>query len=243
MKYGLLFTLILALGATGCATKSFVRKSLDPLSQRVGTLEGQTGEQGQAIEELETGVSRAEERAQTADQNAEHAGQQASAAAARAEEANRAAADARRLAENGLAGLDAVGSRIDSLNDYAVVAEATVLFRLESSELTESARMQLDGLAASLLPNAPSVIEIQGFTDTTGSDTYNVGLSERRARAVARYFVSEHGVSLRQIQLLGLGSANPAEDNSTRDGRELNRRVEVKLLTADRPAVAALHQD
>ena len=243
MKYGLLFTMILALGATGCASKGFVRKSLNPISQRVDTLEGQTGEHGKAIGELETGVSRAEEHAQTADQDAERAGQQASAAQAQADKASQAAADAHSLAQKGLAGLDAVGSRIDSLNDYQVAAKATVLFPLESSELSDDARTRLDELAANMAPNAPCVIEIQGFTDTTGSRAYNLALSERRARAVARYLASEHGVPLREIRMLGFGSANPAENNSTRDGRELNRRVEVKLFVAGQPSVAALHND
>jgi OOP family OmpA-OmpF porin len=73
------------------------------------------------------------------------------------------------------------------------------------------------------------LVEIQGFTDSTGSENTNVALSQRRAENVLRYLVGK-GVPLHRISIIGLGEANPAADNTTRDGRAQNRRVEIRVL-------------
>lgn len=240
MKYGWILLMTLALGASGCATKKFVRARLDPISQRVQTLEQQNAEQAEDMDDLGTAVSRADERAITADRKAEDAAGQAQNAGSRADNAGRAAQDARSLAERGLSGLDAVGDRIDSLNDYVLTAETTVQFALESAALDETAQSQLDEVAESVTLNAPCVIEVRGFTDTSGSPAYNLALSERRANAVVRYLATKHDIPLRQIHKLGLGADSPAADNTTLDGRKTNRRVEVKVYLADENAITAL---
>lgn len=238
MKYGLVITMVLAIGASGCATKKFVRNNVDPLSQRVNTLESQNEQQASDIEELDTEVSRANERALTADQNASEAGAAAQAADTRAQQAYDSASNATSLARQGLSGLDAMGNRIDSLSDYTLVLQKSVLFNLESSQLTDDARSALDEAASAVVSDAPCVVEILGFTDTTGNAAYNLALSERRAKEVMRYLAAEHQIPLRQIQMLGLGSEDPAADNSTRAGREQNRRVEVKVYVAGEAAQA-----
>ena len=87
----------------------------------------------------------------------------------------------------------------------------------------------LRGIAGQL--RAGDFLEIQGFTDTTGDANYNLALSERRATSVQRYLVSQN-VPLFRTEIVGLGTANPVADNGTREGRERNRRVEVRLLRA-----------
>jgi OOP family OmpA-OmpF porin len=72
-------------------------------------------------------------------------------------------------------------------------------------------------------------VEIQGFTDSTGAETYNILLSQRRAETVQRYLLSK-GVPLYRISVLGLGKEDPVADNKTKQGRDQNRRVEVTLL-------------
>src|SRR5262249_31363046 len=73
------------------------------------------------------------------------------------------------------------------------------------------------------------VIEVQGFTDKTGSPGYNDQLSQRRAEAVARYLSTDYKIPVRNITMLGEGYASPVADDKTRDGRKQNRRVEVRL--------------
>ena len=75
------------------------------------------------------------------------------------------------------------------------------------------------------------VIEVTGFADSTGSTARNRALSSRRADAVIRYLVENHQIPLRRIVTpYGFGESNPVADNSSRDGRAENRRVEATLL-------------
>ena len=68
--------------------------------------------------------------------------------------------------------------------------------------------------------------EVDGYTDSIGSDAYNLKLSERRANAVRDYMVSE-GIDASRIMTKGFGKANPVADNKTKEGRAKNRRVEI----------------
>jgi OOP family OmpA-OmpF porin len=123
----------------------------------------------------------------------------------------------------------AVENRINSLNNYSVAQTVTVQFALESATLSDAAMGTLRNIAGQLQQG--DFLEIQGYTDTTGSTDYNLTLSQRRAESVQRYLVSQN-VPLFRTEIVGLGVASPVADNGTREGRERNRRVEVRLLRA-----------
>ena len=106
---------------------------------------------------------------------------------------------------------------------------ATVLFGVNRWTLTPEAKDQLAELAKQATGTDRYVIEIQGFTDKTGSASYNDVLSQHRAEEVARFLTVEYKVPVRSITMLGEGYAEPVADDHTRDGRKQNRRVEVKL--------------
>ena len=72
-------------------------------------------------------------------------------------------------------------------------------------------------------------LEISGHTDNTGRDAFNQELSEERAKACYDYLVSQ-GVSSRRLSYVGFGETKPIADNDTREGRQLNRRVEFNLI-------------
>jgi OmpA-OmpF porin, OOP family len=72
-------------------------------------------------------------------------------------------------------------------------------------------------------------IEIAGHTDNAGPESYNMSLSERRARSVVRY-LTEQGVDAKRINTLFFGESKPLESNSTSEGRRKNRRVEFKIV-------------
>ncbi|HTO88742.1 MAG TPA: OmpA family protein [Thermoanaerobaculia bacterium] len=76
-----------------------------------------------------------------------------------------------------------------------------------------------------------STIEVDGYTDSTGSDKYNMGLSERRAAAVKEYLLANGVTSKDKITSRGFGKANPIASNDTADGRFQNRRVEILILS------------
>jgi outer membrane protein OmpA-like peptidoglycan-associated protein len=86
----------------------------------------------------------------------------------------------------------------------------------------------LDEVAKVFVENPTYVIEVQGHTDNVGNYQYNVDLSEDRSQAVREYLI-QHGVSAERITAHGYGPDNPIADNSTKEGRALNRRVEFKI--------------
>jgi len=233
----LLFAFVLAV--SGCATKKYVRTQVDPVNNRVSTLDTRTQEQAQEIDELGTKISRVDERAMTAEQKAQLADQKADKARAEAAEAAEVGSNARTLAQDALNDAGALGKRIDGLHAYELASEENILFDFESGQLNDEAKRKLDELAARIPGNGPYAIEVKGFTDKTGSRDYNLALSEKRAGSVVRYLTTKHDVPLHRVYRVGLGSENPAEANDTRDGRRMNRRVEVKVYVADRPSMTA----
>ena len=73
------------------------------------------------------------------------------------------------------------------------------------------------------------MIVVAGFTDSTGSESYNQALSEKRAASVASYLKAK-GILDARFEVVGFGESSPVADNSTAEGRSLNRRVELSLL-------------
>ena len=107
-----------------------------------------------------------------------------------------------------------------------VVSMPDVLFDSGSYTLKPAARERLARISGIVLAYPDLRLEIEGHTDSVGSDAYNQGLSEKRAGSVRDYLV-DNGVSINNVIARGLGKANPVADNSTAAGRKLNRRVEM----------------
>ena len=101
-------------------------------------------------------------------------------------------------------------------------------FATDSAQISPSLRAGLDEVAASLIKYPNSLIDVMGHTDSVGREDYNLGLSERRAEAVASY-LSQRGVPRSRIQTIGYGEQYPIASNETADGRAQNRRVEIKI--------------
>ena len=107
----------------------------------------------------------------------------------------------------------------------------SVTFKVNSAMLSPDEKTKLDDIATKALNTKGYVIEVAGFTDSTGGIQKNKILSQHRADAVIQYLVENHQIPLRRIITpYGYGKLNPIADNSTREGRAQNRRVEVKLL-------------
>jgi outer membrane protein OmpA-like peptidoglycan-associated protein len=103
-----------------------------------------------------------------------------------------------------------------------------VTFAVDSTTISPTFQTTLDQIATSLKTYPDSLIDVYGHTDSTGSDTYNQALSERRARAVGDY-LGMRGVSSARIRTQGFGEQYPVATNDTAEGRALNRRVEIKI--------------
>jgi OOP family OmpA-OmpF porin len=104
-----------------------------------------------------------------------------------------------------------------------------VLFELNSDKVSSEYEPTLNSIADSLMARSDiKSIEVIGHTDSTGAATYNQTLSERRAKAVADYLISQ-GVNGALFSTQGMGESSPIADNGTAEGRAQNRRVELKL--------------
>ena len=104
-----------------------------------------------------------------------------------------------------------------------------VTFEFDSARLTPNAKVILDEVADALLSVSQVDIELGGHTDSQGPQSYNQGLSQRRADSVKKYLASR-GVAEASMTTKGYGESQPIADNGTKDGRALNRRVELKVL-------------
>jgi OOP family OmpA-OmpF porin len=149
------------------------------------------------------------------------------------DELNEVSKAARSEAERANAGVATTNERISALDDYAVQDAATVYFPVNSAVLSAESKQALDSIAQKAMTTKGYVIEIAGFTDTSGSIEKNRALSERRADAVVRYLQENHDIPLRRmITPFGYGQMKPVADNTTPEGRRQNRRVEVKILVS-----------
>jgi len=166
---------------------------------------------------------RANERADTrtleadaARSDAQMSAEQAAAAQQRAQELESALADLQaKKTDRGL-----------------VITLGDVLFATCRADLKPGARRSLEKLSAFLHEYPQRSVQIEGFTDSVGSDDYNQGLSERRADAV-RDALTGMGISSDRIQARGLGKSSPVADNESSTGRQQNRRVEVIISEGD----------
>ena len=111
--------------------------------------------------------------------------------------------------------------------------ENTVNFDFNSSTLTPLAKINLDKLVTVLKNNPDTNINIYGYTDSVGSDSYNLTLSSKRADAVKAYLTSK-GVSSSRLFTQGMGEANPVASNDTDAGRAKNRRVEFAITANEK---------
>lgn len=101
-------------------------------------------------------------------------------------------------------------------------------FKFDSSELSPDMKAALDVFVERLIAENKGVyLEIQGHTDSTGPEEWNLLLGKKRAEAVLDYLYKKHHIPLHRMQVISFGSATPIGDNKTGEGRAENRRVEV----------------
>jgi outer membrane protein OmpA-like peptidoglycan-associated protein len=107
-----------------------------------------------------------------------------------------------------------------------IVSMPDVLFDFNKYTLKPEARERLARISGIVLAYPDLHLNIEGYTDSIGSDEYNQILSEKRAATVRDYLISS-GVSINNVVAQGFGKTNPVADNSTPSGRKLNRRVDM----------------
>ena len=170
----------------------------------------------------------------TADQAATAAGAAQSSADQAQNSADQASLQAEAAAVVGLAdaaAITAVDQRVSDLDDYKIESENDVYFDRDSAILKEAAKPALADLAKLAKSFHGYLIEISGYASNTMGSKADQKLSEERAAAVARYFYEVQNIPMRRILMpVGYGSTHQLANNTDVVGRELNRRVDVKVL-------------
>lgn len=182
---------------------------------------------------IDARVTPAEERITATEQNASRLSGQIDELMAISNAAKGGAKAAQDTADAAVAGVNATNKRISDIDDYVVQSTATVNFKVNSSVLSPEAKAELDQIASASQTLKGFSIEVTGFASSEGNAAKNKVLSQRRAQAVIDYLVEQGNVPLRRIGTsYGFGELQAVADNSTREGRAQNRRVEVKLLVS-----------
>src|SRR5215204_445557 len=180
---------------------------------------------------VENRVGAAESRIGEVEQNATRLSGQLDELAAVSNAARGGAKAAQETADMAVAGVSATNERISALDDYQAQNSQSIQFKVGSAVLSPEAKQQLDQVAQQASGAKGYVLQVSGFASADGSTEANRRLSQRRAETVIRYLVENHNIPLRRIITpYGYGEAQPVADNTTREGREQNRRVEVQVL-------------
>jgi outer membrane protein OmpA-like peptidoglycan-associated protein len=236
-SFGIALVLTGGLLGGGCATKKYVQQTAAPIQTKVDQVSDQANKQGTDIsaaqkdlERHETGINAAKERAMSAENRANEA-------KTAADKADQDAMQAQNMSTQNTQAIsslrDSVSTALGNLDDYKLQAETAVRFGFGKDGLTSEAKEQLDQFVSEHSTAKRYFIAIEGFTDKTGAAAYNDELSRRRADHVMAYLVTQHDIPVFRVQEIGLGKEKPADEGRNRAARAKNRRVEVRLFTAD----------
>ena len=204
----LAMALVVTLGVTGCATKTYVQEQVAAATKASDAKIGEVQKQVEATQMDVTNLKKSD--ATQTDQLAKLS-DTAKEALTRADEANK-------LANHTF------------LFEVTLTDEA-VHFGFNKSDLSADAKAALDAFAKRVKDENKNVyIEVQGHTDGIGSDKVNLKLGQERADAVMQYLNMQQGFPLHRMNAVSYGKFKPVADNKTADGRAKNRRVTLVVL-------------
>ncbi len=211
----------LAFSASGCATKKYVRTEIDVVADKVN----------QKVDTLSKSVEETQERTRQNEQRIGQAEQRIGEVDQKAQAATTSAANARSAATAAAARAEEVDKSTKRLVYEVTISEDEGNFKFGKAEMPAEAKAAIDELVTKLKENPNGAfIEVEGYTDATGSLEYNKQLGLERAEAVKRYLYEQHQIPLHKINVISFGPEKPVAPNNTREGRAKNRRVVIKVL-------------
>jgi len=138
---------------------------------------------------------------------------------------------------------DLKGAKVERVGEGILITfDSGILFDHDSYALKSETRENLNELAPTLIKYDDTDLLVLGHTDNTGTDEYNMKLSDKRATSVSSYITTK-GVASGRIDETGYGETDPVATNETAEGRELNRRVEVVIVANKKLQRAAKNGD
>ncbi len=192
----------------GCATKNYVRNQTTPVINNVNELDDQTAKNTRDIRDVDSraqqGIAQVNSKAASADQKALAAGQTA-------DQANQNATQASTR-------VTSLAGTVENLDNYKPVSDTTVQFGFDKAQLTRKDKQTLDQFAQQIQSQRHYIVQVEGYTDSTGPADYNYQLSQRRADAVIQYLAQKYSVPAHKIFLIGLGKDNPVAQNTNASG-------------------------
>jgi len=216
-----LIAVLALVGASGCATKGFVKTNVADVSDRMN---GRIDAVSKSVEETQERTRQNETRIKQVDQRA-------AAADEKAGTAGRAAAAAQADADAAMARAGAVDRAARKLVYEVVLSDAQGRFGFGKADLSDGIRARVDQMIEQLKSDPQGVyIEIEGHTDSTGPAELNKQLGLERAESVKRYLYEHHQIPLHKMNVISYGEERPVATNDTRDGRAENRRVVIRVL-------------
>ena len=208
MRAFILTLVVASVAASGCATKKYVSKEVGEVNQKVDTLSGQVEQTQERVKRTEARIDEVNQQAQTGIGEAKGSAQQAMSKANDAEKA-------------------AKGKLIYTVT----LSNDKVTFPLNHAEVSDDAKKVIDeAIQPIAAENRGVYFEIEGYTDSTGPEEYNLKLGQERATAVRNYLHDQLNIALNRMQVISYGEERPVVDNKTRDNRAKNRRVVIKVL-------------
>jgi len=214
LAFGALAGIIL-LGLTGCASKGFVQEQI---SQAMNPIQLQA-------EKNKAEIARLKETTTGLNENQQKFSKTAEEALARAEKALTHADKALTHAEE--AGTLAKGKLLFEVT----LTDESVHFGFDVRNLSDEAKAALDYFAKRVKAENKNVyMEIQGHTDSVGTDAYNLQLGMARAKAAKTYLYTQHGIPLHRMSIFSYGESKPVEENDTPQNRAINRRITIVVL-------------
>jgi peptidoglycan-associated lipoprotein len=211
--------------ASACATKGFVR-------EQVGTTETRIS---QRVDTQENKLRETSDKTVANSQALDATGQRLQGLDGRVTEVGTLASDAKKDAAT-VAGAQrdaeaAFTQRFANRNKYAMVETKLVYFEFNKADVRDEGMNELEDVAKALKADPNAVLELQGFADPRGTDRYNYQLTRDRVDAVVRYLVQRHGIDLRRIHAVGMGKATlEAGEKGNKETFAKSRRVEMRLL-------------
>lgn len=207
---GIILTAAATLLLPACASKKYVNEQDAINAEMVESVESAVEANQAKIADLDKDVKAASSTAQSAQQTGNQA-------MAKGNEAMKTAEEAKAMARG-------------KLVLQVTVTDDVSAFKVNKWNLSDDAMKALDDLAKKVLGmNRRVYLEIEGHTDSTGTEKWNMELGAKRAENV-RHYLNEQGVPLYAMTTISFGESKPAADNSTREGRAQNRRVVVRVL-------------
>jgi peptidoglycan-associated lipoprotein len=199
---------VASLALSGCATKKYVGREVGEINQKVDTLSGEMEKTQERVKSNEVRIDDVDKQAQAGISDAKGSAQTALKRATEAEKA-------------------AKGKLIYTVT----LSNDKVTFPVNRAAVSPDARSLVDEAIAQLkAENRGVYFEIEGHTDSSGSEAYNEKLGLDRATAVRNYMHDQMGIALNRMEVISYGETKPIVDNKTRDHRAQNRRVVINVL-------------